>query len=97
MSSGDQPVRRGVDGGGGGSDRLARGRPAHRAAQDGDDERTADTDNVGRLILPQYKGQSEHQRPRGAGEGSGAAFQCHALHVPPAQERGSTMSHVRRV
>ncbi len=83
MGRRQQAFGRTVDGAGGRGHGTAGGGPAERAAQDRDDEGAADAVHVGRLPLPKDQGQDEHQRPRGAGEGSGAARQCHALHESP--------------
>ncbi len=85
VGSGDQPFGCDINGARSRGDCLACRRPAQCAAQDRHDQRSADAQDVVSLVLPEHKRQDEHQRPRGAGEGSGAAFQCHALHVPPAQ------------
>ncbi len=85
MGGGQQAFGGGVDGRRGGGDGAARRRPAHRTAQNGDDQRAADLDDVilraGRIA--QHQRQDEHQRARGAGKGSGAAFQRYAVHLPP--------------
>ncbi len=46
MGGGQQPLRRGIDGTCGGSDGALGRRPAHRAAQDRDDQRSADIDQI---------------------------------------------------